>query len=99
MLYMVRRTTLDGKVLFRKAGLMDSSSVWNKNGKCWTSKGAFKSFLGYVMNSSGRRTSGGAENVIHNYPEDTFEILEIDTTNGCINTSDFLDWCAENDML
>lgn len=95
MIYMIRRITKEGKVLFRKAGLSESPSLWNRNGKCWTSLGAFKSFLAHQIDGCNWRDKG-SHNITKNYPTDTIEVLEIDLDNATITTIDFKTWCESN---
>lgn len=93
---MIKKTDQNGNVLYRKAGLSDHFSVWSKRGKCWTSLGAFKVFL--AQQRSGRNwRDKGSHNITKDYPDDVFEVLEINLDDATITTIGFKEWCKENE--
>ena len=96
MMYLIRKTDRSGDVLYRKAGLSDSSRLWSKSGKCWTSLGAFKVFL--AQQKIGRNwRDKGSHNITKNYPDDVFEVLEINLDNATITAISFEEWCENNE--
>lgn len=95
MMYMIRRTTPDGKMLFRKSGLTDYGFSWNRNGKCWTSLAAFKSCLQQQFKGY-RGNQAHYINLSTPYPEDRIDVLEIDIEKGLIRTVEYEQWCSEN---
>lgn len=96
MLYMIKRVCKgSGKVEFRKAGLYESESLWNKNGKCWTSIGALKGMLchdaGYPITH--KKTAMSIIEVNVNFD---LYLIEIDIVNETVNSQPFIEWVKEN---
>lgn len=96
MLYMIKRVCKDsGKVEFRKAGLYESESLWNKNGKCWTSIGALKGMLCHDVGYP-RLHKKTAIRIIEDNANFDLYLIEIDIVNETVTNQPFIEWVKEN---
>lgn len=97
MLYMIKRICKStGKVDFRKAGVYEHSNNWGKNGKAWTSVGAFKSMLqrNYKTPANPYRNHQGIlDNNLEGYD---LSVLCVDLVGESVVTTEFEKWCEEN---